>query len=94
MSETSTKAEKKLETLSRAVNRRRDALQKLRGGRPSAVSERQLRKLVKQAQRRKSKLEKDLGRHAVKKPSAPPEAPAATEAPATEAPAADTTPEA
>ena len=87
MSETSTRAAKKLETLSRAVNRRKGALQKLRGGRPSAVGERQLRKLVKQAQRRKRKLEKDLDRHAVKKPSAPSEASA-------EAPAAETTPEA
>ncbi|MHC5054065.1 MAG: hypothetical protein ACYTKD_05030 [Planctomycetota bacterium] len=98
MSETSTRAAKKLETLSRAVNRRRGALQKLRGGRPSGVDERHLRKLVKQAQRRKKKLEKDLERHAVKKPSAPAEAPAAeppaAEAPAAEAPAAETPPEA
>ena len=84
MGESDTRAAKRLVTVSRAVNRRKSALQKLRGGRPSAVGERQLRKLVKQAQRRKKKLEKDLERHAVKKPSAVTEAPAAADAPATE----------
>ena len=68
MGESSIRPVKKLETFSRAVNRRKGALQKLRGGSASAVDERQLRKLVKQAQRRMRKLEKDLGRHAVKKP--------------------------
>ncbi len=69
MGETITRMAKKLEKTSRAANRRKDALKKLRNGRPSAVGERQLRKLVKQAQRRKKKFEKDLERHAVKKPA-------------------------
>jgi len=67
MAETSTKAEKKLKTITTAVNRRKGALQKLRNGRPSAVDERHLRRLIKQAQRKKKKLEKSIGRHAVKK---------------------------
>ena len=69
MAETITKVEKKLKTVSTAVNRRKGALQKLKSGRPSAVDERHLRRLIKQAQRRKKKLEKSVERHAVKKPS-------------------------
>ena len=67
MGESGTKAAKKLATLSRAANRRKDALRRLRGGSAGAVGERRLRKLVKQAQRRKRKIEKDLVRHAGKK---------------------------
>jgi len=67
MAETITKPEKKLKTVSTAANRRKGALQKLKGGRPSAVDERHLRRLIKQAQRRKKKLEKSIERHAVKK---------------------------
>ncbi len=67
MAETGTRMEKKLATVTRAANRRKGALAKIRNGRPSAVSERALRKLVKQAQRRKRKFAKDLERHAVKK---------------------------
>ena len=96
MSNTDTKAAKKLEKVSRAANRRKGALDKLKAGRPSAVDERNLRKLVKQAQRRKKKFAAELERHAVKKPSAAPEAaeaPAA-EAPAAEAPAEEAAPEA
>jgi hypothetical protein len=68
MAETSTKMEKKLATVTKAANRRKGALEKLRNGRPSAVNEQALRKLVKQAQRRKKKFAKELERHAVKKP--------------------------
>lgn len=96
MSSTDTKAAKKLEKVSRAANRRKGALDKLKAGRPSAVGERQLRKLVKQAQRRKKKFAAELERHAVKKPSAaaePAEAPAA-ETPAAVAPAEEAAPEA
>ena len=64
MAETSSKVEDGLERLSRAVNRRRGALKKLSSGAPSAVDERRLRKLVKQAQRRKRKIEGDLARRA------------------------------
>jgi hypothetical protein len=68
MAETGTKTEKKLATATRAANRRKGALEKIHNGRPSVVSEKHLRKLVKQAQRRKTKFAKELERHAVKKP--------------------------
>ncbi len=68
MAETGTKMEKKLATVTRAANRRKGALKKIHNGRSSVVSEKHLRKLVKQAQRRKNKFAKDLERHAVKKP--------------------------
>ena len=83
MAGTSTRTEEKLKAVSTAVNRRKGALQKLKSGRPSAVGERQLRRLIKQAQRRKKKLEKSIERHAVKKSG---EAEAAAET-ATETPA-------
>ena len=56
MAETSKATEKKLEKLGRAVNRRKQALQKLKAGSSSALSERRTRKLVKRAQRRSRKL--------------------------------------
>ena len=64
MAETSKKVGDRIQKLSRAVNRRKDALQKLSSGAPSAVGERRLRKLTKQAQRRKRKIELDLARRA------------------------------
>ena len=79
MAEAGTRPEKKLAKVTTAANRRKGALQKLRNGRPSAVSEQALRKLVKQAQRRKRKFAKDLERHAVKKPAVAEAAEAATE---------------
>jgi len=85
MAETSTKTGKKLKTVSTAVNRRKGALQKLRNGRPSAVDERHLRKLIKQAQRRKKKLEKNVERHAVKKSGGAEAAAETTPEPAAEA---------
>ena len=64
MAETGKKVKDGLEKLSRALNRRKGALEKLRNGRPSAVNEKRLKKLLKQAQRRKRKIEADLARRA------------------------------
>jgi len=72
---------KDVEALSRAINRRKAALQRLKKGeRPGIVSERYLRKLLKQAQRRKRKLLLDKARRAGKVAG---EAQADTEGPAT-----------
>ena len=93
MAETDTKMEKKLATASRAANRRKGALEKIHNGRPSVVSEKHLRKLVKQAQRRKNKFAKELERHAVKKPAVA-EAPAEAAAETAAETAPETAPEA
>jgi hypothetical protein len=68
VAENASRRERTLEALSRAVNRRKAALRKLAAGRPAAVDERHARKLLKQAQRRKRKLEGDIARHAGRKP--------------------------
>ena len=59
----------KIERLTRDVNRREQAFEKLKAGRPSAVGERRMRKLVKRAQRRKGKFLTDQARRAGKKPA-------------------------
>ena len=59
----------KIEKLTRAVNRRKQAFEKLKAGKPSAVGERRMRKLVKRAQRRKGKFLADQARRAGKKPA-------------------------
>ncbi len=66
MAEMTKPAEKKLEKLSGAVDRRKAALGKLRGGgeKAGAVGERRLVKLLKQAQRRAKKLLADQARRA------------------------------
>ena len=89
MPQASDSAAKKIEKLTRAVNRRKQAFGKLRAGNPSAVSERHMRKLVKRAQRQRQKLLANQARHGVQKPTeAKPEGaegtegePAPTEAP-------------
>ncbi len=64
MAEMNKTAEKKLEKLTGAVDRRKAALGKLRGGGEKAggVGERQLIKLLKRAQRRAKKLLADQAR--------------------------------
>jgi hypothetical protein len=52
-----------IDALSRAVNRRKTAMQKLKKGeKPGTIEERRLRKLLKQAQRRKRKALTDKAR--------------------------------
>jgi hypothetical protein len=54
-----------VDALSRAVNRRKTAMQKLKKGeKPGTIGERRLRKLLKQAQRRKRKALVDQARRA------------------------------
>jgi len=58
------KKDPKLEKVSKAVNRRKTALQKLKKGeKPGTVPERKLKKLLKQAQRRKKKILTQQARH-------------------------------
>lgn len=66
MVETSKPVEKRLERLSKAVDRRKAALGRLRGGgeKAGAVGERKLRKLLKRVQRRAKKLLADQARRA------------------------------
>ena len=59
----------KVEELTRVANRREQAFEKLKAGKPSAVGERRMRKLVKRAQRRKDKFLADQARRAGKKPA-------------------------
>lgn len=60
-------ADKEIEALSRAINRRKAALARLaKGERPGTLSERRLRKLLKQVQRRKRKILLDRARKAAK----------------------------
>jgi hypothetical protein len=57
------KKDPKLDAVSRAVNRRKTAMSKLKKGeKPGTIDERRLRKLLKQAQRRKKKLTVDQAR--------------------------------
>jgi hypothetical protein len=58
-----TKTDPRLEEVSKAVNRRKTALIKLKKGeKPGTISERRLRKLLKQVQRRKRKILVDQAR--------------------------------
>ncbi|MHC4201589.1 MAG: hypothetical protein ACYSU0_16510 [Planctomycetota bacterium] len=59
----------KIEELTRVANRRKQAFEKLKAGKPSAVGERRMRKLLKRAQRRKDKFLADQARRAGKKPA-------------------------
>jgi hypothetical protein len=62
-------AAEEIEKLTRAVNRRKQALGKLKAGGPSGVSERSCSKLLRRAQRRKRKFLADQARRAGKKPA-------------------------
>ena len=58
------KNETKLEAATRAVNRRKTAMVKLKqGDKPGTVTERRMKKLLKQAQRRQRKLLKAQAKH-------------------------------
>jgi hypothetical protein len=61
------KKDPKLEKVSKAVNRRKTALQKLKKGeKPGTITERKLKKLLKQAQRRKKKILTQQAKHTKK----------------------------
>lgn len=67
MAEQNTATDKAIELLTRAINRRKAALERLKKGeKPGTIDERRLRKLLKQAQRRKRKLLLDRARKAAK----------------------------
>ena len=68
MGEINSAVGKKIEKLTRAVNRRREALGRLKAGGACAVSERRCSKLLKQAQRRRRKL-LDRARRSAKSPA-------------------------
>ncbi len=69
MAKTASTLDAKVAELTTAVNRRKQAIEKIGAGKSSAVDVRHVRKLLKQAQRRRRKLVAEQARRGVAKPA-------------------------